>query len=184
MFTRKVTFEDAVAEHHVEQDSAASKLGWCAHLCGYQWTGVLLGDVVPMCVSTWWSSSGVLALHTCAGVWAPQKTLLQEGFYSPNLKTSTLQAMHPFYPWKLITPSFYRLQELVVCLLDLRWIEAACAAQHARGMTEPQNKGKSMPVLSSATYQTMTGVPTHVLSSQNAQWIHWNHLRFLKRLNM
>lgn len=75
----------------------------------------------------------VLALHMCAGVWAPQKTLLQEGFYSQNLKTSTLQAMHPFYPWKLITPCFYRLQELVVCLLNLRWIEAACAAQHAQG---------------------------------------------------
>lgn len=59
----------------------------------------------------------VLALHTCAGVWASQKTLLQEGLYSQNLKTSTLQGTHPFYPWKLIKPCFYRLQELLVCLL-------------------------------------------------------------------
>lgn len=48
----KGPFEDAIAELHVGQDSASFKSGWCAHLCGYQWTGALLGDVVPMYAST------------------------------------------------------------------------------------------------------------------------------------
>ena len=68
------------------------------------------GDQIPQ----------TLTLHTCAeGLCSspPEKTLLYEGFCLHNLKTSPLQATHPFYPWKLIKPCFCHLQELVVCLL-------------------------------------------------------------------